>query len=244
MAPHATTVVSAEPRVISLYAEIKAIVRLHAHDTVAPPFSPAELAVMAWVCCRNYQEIIPERQIFRWAVKQFKFYANLAVEDAYNLNRYKKRERRLPYLQNLYNGIATEITLHNVPIYPVCIEPDSDDDDEPSTESPAYISTLPKSRTFLRRALGNETSAFRRFLDLPAEIRLMIYAEVFRYEGKSNSPIQCSIYRHLARLSETQRTVERMFSINHLPSMANFGLCQSSETTSPASQETSCRCYW
>ena len=95
MAPHATTVVSPQPLDVSLYAEIKAVIGLYAHDTNAPPFSPAELAVMAWVSYRNYQGIITEKQIFMWAVKKFKYFANFATEDAYNQNRYKKT--RAPY---------------------------------------------------------------------------------------------------------------------------------------------------
>jgi hypothetical protein len=44
-------------------------------------------------------------------------------------------------------------------------------------------STLASARTFLRRAFGNEPKTFVRFLDLPTEIRLMVYAEVFHYDG-------------------------------------------------------------
>lgn len=183
MAQQMTTVVSAKPLVVDLLAEIKAVVKLHAYGTKIPPFRPAELAVMAWVCCRDYDGIISGEQIFKWAVKSFKYYSQLAVDDAYNVNRYKKRERRIPHLQNLFNRIASEITLHDVPIYPVHMDHDSDDSDNSSASSDMYVSSLVKARTFLRRALGNETKRFKRFLDLPAEIRLMIYAEVFSYEG-------------------------------------------------------------
>jgi hypothetical protein len=176
-------VASAQPLVVDLLDEIKAVVRLHAYDTVSPPFRPAELALMAWVCCRNYDGIVTQEQIFKWAVKSFKYYSHLAVNDAYNINRYKKRQKRVPHLQNLFNGIATEITLHDVPIYPVSMDVDSDDSDHPPAGSAMYVSSLVKARTFLRRTLGNETRDFKRFLDLPAEIRLMIYAEVFSYEG-------------------------------------------------------------
>ena len=60
---------------------------------------------------------------------------------------------------------------------------DTDTDDGTRVILPSYISTLVKAPTFLRRTFGNEQKSFRRFLDLPAEIRLMIYAEVFHYEG-------------------------------------------------------------
>lgn len=68
MAEKPTTVVSARPLVVDLPAEIKAAVRRHAYDIEAPPFRPAELAVMAWVCCTKYDGIITEEQIFKWVV--------------------------------------------------------------------------------------------------------------------------------------------------------------------------------
>lgn len=186
MAPHTTNVVSAEPLVVNLHAEIKAIVKLHASSTRAPPFSSAELAVMAWVCCKNSHGIVTENQIFKWVVKKFRYYADLAAEDAYNLVRSTKRKHRTRYLQVFYDSMASEFSLHDVPMYPICLELDSDDDGPvlALADSQTYISTTMRARTFLRRALGNEMKRFSRFLDLPVEIRLMIYAEVFRYEGK------------------------------------------------------------
>lgn len=79
MASPATTLVSAEPLVVNLHAEIKALVKLHASSTRAPPFSSAELAVMAWVCCKNGDGIFNENQIFKWVVKRFRYYADLAA---------------------------------------------------------------------------------------------------------------------------------------------------------------------
>lgn len=186
MAQKMTTIVSAPPLVLDLNAEIKAIVKLHASRTRVPPFSSAELAVMAWVCCKIDLEIVTEKQIFKWVVKKFRYYADLAAEDSYNLVSSPKRRHRTRYLQVFYNNMASELFLHEVPMYPICVELDSDDDDVllGLRDSQMYISTLVRARTFLRRALGNETREFRRFLDLPVEIRLMIYAEVFRYEGK------------------------------------------------------------
>lgn len=141
---------------------------------------------MAWVCCRSYQGIITEKQISKWVVKRFKYYADFAAEDSYNLVNSTKTKHQTRHLQALINSMRAQISLHDVPIYPVCSELGSynDDDSLISDDSQMYISTLVRARTFLRRALGNETRTFRRFLDLPAEIRLMIYAEVFRYEGK------------------------------------------------------------
>ena len=184
MAQRTTTIVSAQPLVVNLLAEVKAVVRRHAHDTKAPPFRPAELAVMAWVCCKNYDEVVTEEQISKWVVKMFRYYAELTIQDAFNLSRDKKRKRRIPLLQNLFDGLATEITLHDVPIYRVWMDVDSDDSDAPPAGSTMYVSSLVKARTFLRRTLGNEMSCFKRFLDLPPEIRLMIYAEALSYEGK------------------------------------------------------------
>jgi hypothetical protein len=57
-----------------------------------------------------------------------------------------------------------------------------------STTSPydlevACTSTLASSREYLRRILGSELKCFIRFLELPAEIRLLIYENVFRVDG-------------------------------------------------------------
>ncbi|GAB7332264.1 hypothetical protein MBLNU13_g04107t2 [Cladosporium sp. NU13] len=47
-----------------------------------------------------------------------------------------------------------------------------------------YTSSLTSSRRTLRRTLGNETSNFDCFFELPAEVRLMIYEEVLRVPAR------------------------------------------------------------
>jgi len=119
MTQQATTIVAAQPLAINLHDEIGNIIKLYAYGKKAPPFSPAELAVMAWVCCRDRQGVISEEQIFRWVTDTFKYYAELATEDAYILSRWDKFKCPPSSLRGLGDGLATEPTLHHVPMFSV-----------------------------------------------------------------------------------------------------------------------------
>jgi hypothetical protein len=68
----------------------------------------------------------------------------------------------------------------------------------------AYTSTLAGAREYLRRVLGSELEYFPRFLELPAELRLMVYQEVFRVDGV----LQC-----MARVTCKYRRSWRSFRV-------------------------------
>jgi hypothetical protein len=172
---------SAKPVIIDpdLHDEVEDIIVPYLHNPRKPPFSPAELSVMAWATCRTARDVVTDRVIFKWILKNFKYYADLAIEDTYPLSREKYPNRPSAYLRGLFVEIGHETAFQTVPMYPVFISGSTN-----SNQPAIYTSTLASARTFLRRTLGNELETFDTLLDLPAEIRLMIYAEVLAYDGK------------------------------------------------------------
>jgi hypothetical protein len=163
---------------VDLDDEVEDIIAPYLHEARKPPFSPAELSVMAWVAWKTNRDVVSDQLIFKWILKHFKYYADLARNNAYELSRYKHPRRPNAELRNLFVELELAARFQSVPLYPVTIM-------NPNRDFPMiYVSTLASARTFLRRTLGNESKKFVRFLDLPAEIRLMIYSQVFRYDGK------------------------------------------------------------
>jgi hypothetical protein len=73
--------VSADPYAIDLKAEVEAVVKPYADSKDRPPFSLADLAVMAWVCRKNDSGIITEKETLEWVMRTFRYYFNLAVDE-------------------------------------------------------------------------------------------------------------------------------------------------------------------
>jgi hypothetical protein len=163
---------------IDLDDEVEDIIGPYLHDARKPPFSPAELSVMAWVAWRTNRDVVSDQLIFKWILKHFKYYADLATNNAYELSRYKNPGRPSAELRSLFVELELAARFQSVPLYPVTVK--NSNRDFPTI----HVSTLASARAFLRRTLGNELKKFARFFDLPAEIRLMIYSEVFGYDGK------------------------------------------------------------
>lgn len=185
MGHQATTVVSAKPPAMSLEQEIQAAIAPYTQSRDKPPFSAPELALMAWVCCKNASEIVLGKQIFEWIVHSFAYYDRLAMQDKNRLGAFDRYLSLKFSLRPLLKSLTLATKFQSVPLY--CV---------PNyvpyklfmhdLKKQAYTSTQTASRMFLRRALGNEPQHFNHFFDLPAEIRMMIYKEVFFYREPLN----------------------------------------------------------
>jgi hypothetical protein len=163
--------------VINLRADVEAVIRPYVHSAVVPPFSVAQIMTMAWVCRRNQKRsTISDREISDRMIMSFGYYRRMALEEVHAhcfqacVTKFKDRHvfhnftyQRL--LQSERLECPLQASLPEEASHPTCR---------------TYSSTLASSRTFLRRALGNETASFDRFLDLPPEVRLMIYEEFLR----------------------------------------------------------------
>lgn len=163
--------------VINLKAEVEAAVKPYINSTALPPFSVAEIMVMAWVCRKYQSELtISDKKVSDWMVMNFGFYRKMALKELYShsfqvcATTYRERHT---FHDIAYNRLLQAERLE----FPLQASLPAD------TSRPThrtYSSTPASSRMFLRRVLGNEMSNFDRLLELPAEVRLMIYEEVLR----------------------------------------------------------------
>jgi hypothetical protein len=92
MAQHIDIMASPEPYVLDLKSEVEMAIKPHADSKERPPFSPAELAVMAWVCERNHLDIITKKSVFEWVMKTFSYYNTLVMDHVYEATSYRSKE--------------------------------------------------------------------------------------------------------------------------------------------------------
>lgn len=170
------------PLVVDLKAEVEALLARYVNDPAKPPFSPAELMVMAWVCRpEQNSDRVSDRQISDWIVTTFEYYKKLALEDVYKFqylysrNCYGAREPGTELQSLAYDRRDLE-GRYDVPLVTATIP-------ERDTGRQSHISTSASCRTFLRRTLNAELQQFPRFLDLPPDIRVMIYEEALYLSG-------------------------------------------------------------
>lgn len=156
------------------------MIKPHLSTKSKPPYSISELAMMAWVCERDKFDAISEKSILQWLVTTFKSYALLALEDAVGYS------GSIPFVRRTgtaFPGMASDLSSRlldcEVPMQRVGKTARHQRGDY----SKAYTSTLASARLSLRQALGVEQKHFTRFLDLPPEIRQLIYEEVLGFRG-------------------------------------------------------------
>ena len=167
--------------IINLKAEVEAAVMPYGSSPVIPPFSVAEIITMAWVCRNDQsQSIISDEEISDWTVLTFAYYRKMALKELHDhgfqlcgTNLHHRSAFQDFTYQRLFECERLECPLRSS--RPVGAT-------HPSHRT--YTSNLTSSRTFLRRALGNESSTFDRIFELPAEVRLMIYEEVLRVPAR------------------------------------------------------------
>jgi hypothetical protein len=159
MAQHIDIMASPEPYVLDLKSEVEMAIKPHADSKERPPFSPAELAVMAWVCERNHLDIITKKSVFEWVMKTFSYYNTLVLDHVYEATSYRSKEVTT-VLSGLVHDLSSVTDRREAPMQSMFRKHESD--------GLAYISTLADARKFLRRALGNELDSFDSLICLPS----------------------------------------------------------------------------
>jgi hypothetical protein len=178
MALQENTTLNIVPHAADLKLEVEALIKPHLDSLDCPPFPLDELAVMAWVCCRNHLDISTEKDMYKWLVENFKYYRNFAVEDIYRPNRYTGETLR-SNLNFVVRNMTGQRFGHEMPVRTLYRQ----DATSSSVSGLSCITTLANSRQYLRRAMGRELKEFPQFFALPPELRLMIYQHVFCMEG-------------------------------------------------------------
>lgn len=178
MAQHENIPLTAGPHAADLKVEVEAVIKPHLDSPDCPPFPLDELAVMAWVCCRNHLGIATDQEIFKWLLHNFRYYRNLVVEDLYDAPYSRHGTRLIDALNSVVRNLVSTRSGHEVPMLTLR----RDNATRRSGSGSACMNTLANSRQYLRRALGSELKCFHRFFALPPELRLMIYQELFGME--------------------------------------------------------------
>jgi len=147
-----------------------AVARYRSSRVNIPPFSVAEIMVMAWVCRKKQsRSYITDEEVSNWTIFTFRYYEKMALEELYKhsfqhgATEYKDR--------TAFHNLAFERTIQleriDVPL-------------EVCSSKHGYSSTTIGAQRFLRRVLGEELTEFKDFFKLPVEVRVLIYEEVFR----------------------------------------------------------------
>lgn len=155
----------------SLRTEIETLIEPHRHSDQEPPFSAAELVIMAIIC--NDESVTPYRsEIFPWVMHTFRYYSSLAIP-AYVKYMTSTMDRRYFHneeLKNVVKGFEKVFEEYEVPLiqikgdYPWLTEWGS----KPSQARLFLLSHLEPPRTFP-------------FFNLPRELRDRVYEELLVY---------------------------------------------------------------
>jgi hypothetical protein len=158
-------------KMISLREKVKAgVARYHSTNSKLPPFSAAEIMVMAWVCRRKQnRDYVTDEEVSDWMVLTFGFYKKMALKELYNHSfpQCVTMQRDRTTFLKVVSQRTIQLERIDVPL-------------EVRSDQRGYASTLVGAHRFLRRALGEELAEFKYFFKLPVEVRVLIYEEVFR----------------------------------------------------------------
>ncbi|KAM0692473.1 hypothetical protein Q7P36_008676 [Cladosporium allicinum] len=159
------------PIMASLRSKVKAAVaRYYSPDSGLPPFSVAEMMVMAWVCRKKEQrDYIADEEVHDWIVLTFGHYRKMALRELYmhSFQRCSTLYKERSAFHDLTSQRTIQLERMDVPL-------------KVRGSREGYSSTLDGAHRFLRRALGEELTGFKDFFKLPVEVRVLIYEEVFR----------------------------------------------------------------
>jgi hypothetical protein len=156
----------------SLKSQVEIAIAPYASSkSVVPPFTVAEIMVMAWVCRKKPSfNFISDKEVSDWTFLTFGYYREMALEELYEHgfqeceNAFKERSD----FHDLVFQRTIQLERMEVPL-----------EVRRRNGEAGYSSTLPGARRFLNRKIGGELTTFGNFFKLPVEIRVLIYENVF-----------------------------------------------------------------
>lgn len=160
-------------RTISLRSNVEAAIAPYTSSSnTKPPFTIAEIMVMAWVCREKQgSHFVSDEEVSGWMFTTFGYYRKMALKQLYD-HSFLKCATNFKH-RNGFQDLVTQRTTQ-------CERIDVPLESRPSFEMGRYSSTLAGARRFLNRAIGGEITKFDGFFKLPVEIRVLIYEELFR----------------------------------------------------------------
>jgi hypothetical protein len=161
------------PTTITLRSKIEAAVAPYASSNASePPFSIAEIMVMAWVCQHKPNtRFVSDEDVSDWMFTTFGYYRKMALKQVYQ-HSFQNCSTAV-YQRNEFHRLVLQRTIQSERI-------DVPLKERSAGDTGGYTSTFADARRFLQRAVGDELTKFDRFFKLPVEIRILIYEELFR----------------------------------------------------------------
>lgn len=174
----------------SVRSEIVARIERYRHSTKRPPFSAAEMTVMAILCSDKHA--LTRAEILRWILSTFKYYGGKLVDDylagcSDESMWYDEHPSNLGPIVDSFEGET--FYNYDVPLreaWPVAFEEYDEfldgDDIKGTYETDIAFTVSPSAgRIFLAKRLAPRRKKVFPFLRLPAELRNAIYEMVLAY---------------------------------------------------------------
>ncbi|KAK5719695.1 hypothetical protein LTR17_015230 [Elasticomyces elasticus] len=151
-----------------LKAEIEAVIAEYTKsDSGKPPYTTAQLVVMAAVC--NHENDVSKASVLRWASSTFPYYTREAIEGY--ITSQKRWHMTFGAPRGVAPGITKAIRNYEMPLQTILQDPA-----HPGAYPRITLQVLPApARIFLRSLLEPERRGVFAFLDLPSEMRNRIY---------------------------------------------------------------------
>lgn len=190
----------------SVKLEIEAVIEPYCHSTERPPFTVAEMAVMAILC--SYERSLSRNKIHEWAIRTFRFYTDQAISrfvacgngDTCGGNDWPDTSL-LPDFSQVYDDWTVPL-FHAQSRLPVL------QDRNRSAGVPVAVGP---GRVFLSSWLEPKRNGTFPFFELPPELRNVIYEMVLRFPRsglavlhacpESKDPNFCALERREATIS-------------------------------------------
>ena len=159
----------------TLKSEVEHIIAEYKHNSKVPPFSKAELVVMAILCAEN--DVVTKSEIYFWIVRSFEHYGYLAhrafaaaaTNDSCLLG--PDAVARAVNAESIFGNQRELFDSYEIPLGRTRAG-----DKIATSESNELSVPIREGRLFLRNVLEEPRTGWFRFLDLPPELRVRIYA--------------------------------------------------------------------
>ncbi|KAK3073744.1 hypothetical protein LTR53_004380 [Teratosphaeriaceae sp. CCFEE 6253] len=181
--PVAASMRSTPKQIATFRAEIaKLIAPYRTSKQLKPPaFSDGELAVLAAVCCMDAEQRATVDDLIEWILLNLPYYGRKAIRNYVFL---KQGEQRNWCIKPVVN-VADTLNKYDAPFSAIYVPGLSAWHE---LEINSYFVHVEQARAFLGRLLNPACQVFAHFLDLPPEVRMMVYDLLLVFDPAGITP--------------------------------------------------------
>ncbi|KAK3069652.1 hypothetical protein LTR53_011854 [Teratosphaeriaceae sp. CCFEE 6253] len=181
--PVAATMRSSRKRIAAFRAELATLIAPFrtGRQLAPPPFSDGELTVLAAVCCMDVAQRTTAEDRVEWILLSLPYYGRQAVRNYVIL---KQGEERNWHTKPVVN-VADALNKYDAPFSAIYVPGLSAWHE---LEINSYFVHVDQARAFLGRLLNPACQVFAHFLDLPPEVRMMVYDLLLVFDPAGITP--------------------------------------------------------